>query len=213
MATRTYAEYWIAMMVRGFLAIVFASAVLFISGLAATILLLPLAIVISFLCLAAYGVIDSAIVIVSSFMIPHHRPGRFALRLQGIVGVIIGALLFSLVYDRATLRWYLYLAAAQAASVAVAELIAARGTSANHGSQWCYVSAAIAGTSSVVLLSSGNLDHRRMAWVIYGYLGLFGLNLVAVSAKMIFARDQATADPVSDGSIPGELPAKLATNP
>ena len=209
MATRTFVEYWVAMMVRGFLAIVFASAVLFISGLATTILLLPLAVVISFLCLAAYGVLDSAIVIASSFMIPHDRPGRLALRLQGIAGVIIGALLFSLVFDRATLRWYLYLAAAQAASVAVAELIAARGTSAHHGSQWCYVSAAIAGISAVVLLSSGNLDHRRMAWIIYGYLGLFGLNLVALSAKMIFAKHGMPADPASDRSISGELPANF----
>lgn len=209
MVTQPYAAYWIAMMVRGFLAIIFATAVLFISGLATTILLLPLAVVISFLCLAAYGVLDSAIVIVSSFMIPHDRPGRLAFRLQGVAGVIIGALLFSLVLDRATLRWYLYLAALQAASVAVAELIAARGTSAHHGSQWCYVSAAIAGTSAVVLLSSGNLDHRRMAWVIYGYLGLFGLNLVALSAKMVFARHRMPAGPASDGSIPGELPANL----
>lgn len=212
MATQPYAEYWIAMLVRGFLAIIFATAVLFISGLATTILLLPLAVVISFLCLAAYGVLDSAIVIASSFMIPHDRPGRLAFRLQGIAGVIIGALLFSLVFDRATLRWYLYLAAVQATSVAVAELIAARGTSAHHGLQWCYASASIAGVSAVVLFSSGNLDHRRMAWVIYGYLGLFGLNLVALSAKMVFAKYRTSAGPASGGSALDELPARAAVN-
>ncbi len=69
---------------------------------------------ISILCLAAYGVVDSAIVIASSFMIPINRQGRLVLRLQGVVGVIIGMLLFSIANNRITLHWFLYLAAAQA---------------------------------------------------------------------------------------------------
>ncbi len=186
---RPYTEYWIAMMVRGTIALLAATAGLAVSGIAATILLLPLAIVISILCLAAYGVLDSAIAIVSSFMVPSNRPGRMALRLQGIAGVVIGVLMFSVVNDRVRLPWFLYLAALQAATVAVAEVIAARGTADHHESNWCYVSASIAALSAVVLLSVGNLGHREMAWVIYGYLGLFGLNLIALSAKMLFARN------------------------
>ncbi len=184
-----YTRYWIAMMVRGGLAVLAATAGLFVSGLAKTILLLPLAIVISILCLAAYGILDSAIVIASSFMIPAGRPGSVALRLQGAIGVVLGVLMFSGVYDKVALSWFLYLAAMQAATVAVAELVAARGTAAQHGTRWCFGSAAIAAVSAVALLAVRNLDHRRMAYVIYAYLCLFGLNLLAVSAEMLFGRD------------------------
>ncbi|MEI9977615.1 MAG: hypothetical protein WDN23_01215 [Edaphobacter sp.] len=202
---RPYTEYWAAMMVRGFVAILFSTAVLFISGLAATILLLPLAIVISMLCLAAYGVLDSVIVIASSFMVPADRPGRLMLLLLGVVGVAIGILMFSIIYDRVTLHWFLYLAAAQAFAVAVAELIAARRTSAHHGSKWCYTSAAIAAVSAAVLLSLRNLEHWTTAWVIYGYLGLFGLNLVALSANMLFARahSSSTIEPITRDNVHG----------
>ncbi len=192
---RPYTEYWIAMMVRGTIALLAATAGLAVSGLAATLLLLPLAIVISILCLAAYGVLDSAIVIASSFMIPINKPGRLIFKLQGAAGVIIGVLMFSAVNGRVELPWFLYLAAAQAATVAVAEVIAARGTSGHHESNWCYVSAAIAAASAIALVSVVNLDHRRMAWVIYGYLGLFGLNMVALSARMLFARHSHMSAP------------------
>jgi len=185
---KAYSEYWAATMMRGFFAIVMSIGVLFIPEMASTILLLPFAIAISILCLAAYGVIDSAIIFTTSFMIPAKKPGRFALRMQGICGAAIGILLFAVVYDRVDLRWFLYLAAIQAAGLAVAELIVARGTSLHHGSKWCYASAIIAAVSSIALASfGGDLSPRELAWLIYGYLGIFGFNLFALSARMLFA--------------------------
>jgi hypothetical protein len=135
---KTYSEYWAAMMIRGILAVVAGTGVLFIPEMASTILLLPFAVVISILCLAAYGTIDSAIILTTSFMIPRQQPGRLALRMQGICGAAIGILLFALVSDRVELHWYLYLAALQAATAAITEFIVARGTSAHHGAKWCY---------------------------------------------------------------------------
>lgn len=64
-----YLEYWIAAMIRGLLAILASAAVLIIPEMVSTLLLRPFAIVLSILCLAAYGTIDSAIVITTSFMI------------------------------------------------------------------------------------------------------------------------------------------------
>jgi hypothetical protein len=174
------------MLLRGFLAVLAGTAILFLTGIAATILLLPLAIVSTILCLAAYGILDSALVIASSFMIPRNRPGRVMLRLQGLCGLVIGALLFSVIYDRVTIMWFLYLAAAQAAAVAVAEFTVARGTSDHHRSKWCYVSAGIAAVSAVVLVSLGGLGNKDVVWAIYSYLGLFGFNLIALSAWMLF---------------------------
>ena len=174
-------------MVRGLLAIVAGTAVLVIPEMASTILFLPFAIVISILCLAAYGVIDSAIVLTIGFMIPHQRPGRVALKVQGIGGVVIGILLFALVYDRIDLHWFLYLAAIQAAGIAVTEFIVARGTSVHHGARWCYVSAVVAAISAIALLFGRHLSPRELAWLIYGYLGVLGFDLFALSARMLFA--------------------------
>ncbi len=111
---KAYSEYWAASMMRGFLAILISTGVLFIPEMASTILLLPFAIAISILCLAAYGVIDSAIIFITSFMIPA-KAWQIALRMQGICGAVIGILLFAVVYDHVDLRWFLYLAAIQAA--------------------------------------------------------------------------------------------------
>lgn len=67
---KAYSEYWAATLIRGLLAVVAGTGVLFIPEMASTILLLPFAVVISILCLAAYGMIDSAIILTTSFMIP-----------------------------------------------------------------------------------------------------------------------------------------------
>ncbi len=194
---RAYTEYWVAMLLRGFLAVLAGTVILFLTGIAATILLLPLSIVSTILCLAAYGVLDSALVIASSFMIPQKRPGRVVLRLQGLCGLAIGVLMFSVIYNHVTIEWFLYLAAAQTTAVAIAEFVVARGTADHHRSMWCYVSAGIAAVSAIVLISLGGLGHKDVVWAIYSYLGLFGLNLIALSAWMLFEqRHHIAADDV-----------------
>ena len=184
---RSYTEYWAATMIRGLLAILAGTGILFFPAMAETLLLLPFAILLSILCLATYGTIDSAIVLTTSFMVSHRQPGRLALRVQGICGAVIGVLLFALVYDRFDVHWFLYLASVQAATTAVTEFVVARETAAHHAALWCYVSAVVAGVSAVALLFGRNLSPRELAWLLYGYLGLFGFNLFALSARMLFA--------------------------
>ena len=191
---KSYTEYWAATMVRGLLAIVAAMAVLVIPEMAATVLLRPFAVVMSICTLAAYATMDSAVVLVSSFMIPKHKPGAIALRLQGVCGAIIGALLFSLIYKQVNMQWFLYLAALQAASLAVTEFIVAKGTSEHHDARWCYAAATIAALSAVALVCGANLPPRQLAWLIYGYLGVFGFNLFVLSARMLFAERQAVGE-------------------
>src|ERR1700692_395803 len=184
---RAYSEYWVATMIRGLLAILAGTGILFFPEMATTLLLLPFAILISILCLAAYGTIDSSIVLTTSCMVSHRQPGRIALRVQGLCGAVIGVLLFALVYDRIDVHWFLYLASLQAATTAVTEFVVARETAAHHAARWCYAAAAIAGISAVALLFGRNLSPRELAWLLYGYLGLFGFNLFALSARMLFA--------------------------
>jgi hypothetical protein len=188
---RSYTEYWTAMLVRGFLAMVTGTAILFLNCLAATVFLLPWTAVGTVLCLSAYVLLDSSVVVASSYTVPKRRPGRVALRLQGLCGVAIGVLMFSVIYDRVTTAWLLYIAAVQAAATAWGEYMAARGTSDHHRSQWCYVSSGIAAVSAVVLVALAR--SQQAAWAICGYLGVFGLNLVVLSAWMLFERRRVSA--------------------
>jgi len=184
---KTYSEYWTAMLVRGVIAIVAATGILFLPEMTSTILLRPIGLVATILCLAAYGILDSAVVFASSFMI---GPGRVALAMQGLGGAILGILLFALVYDQADLRWFVFLAALQAASTALVEFLVARGTSRHHGARWCYASSAIAAASAVALLLGRNGDPREVTWLLFAYLGVFGFNLFGLSARMLFAEER-----------------------
>src|SRR5215471_2302183 len=97
-------HFWRATVIRGSLALVFGSAVLVIPDMANSLLLLPFAVAVSILCLAAYGVLDSAVIFVTSFMASSRIP-KIALRLQGTFGVIVGVTLFFIVYDRMRMEW------------------------------------------------------------------------------------------------------------
>jgi hypothetical protein len=59
----------------------------------------------------------------------------------------------------------------------MAEFAAAGGTSVHHGARWCYAAAVVAVLSTFSLLTAGN----------YGYLGIFGVTLLAPSSRMFFA--------------------------
>lgn len=183
----TYTRYWVTSLVRGIVALLAGLAVLVLPSMITLVFLLPFAILISMLCLAVYGVVDSVIVLVTSFMVPQDQAGRWALRVQGIGGAIFGALLFFLVYDRAQLEWFVYLAALQAMGVAITEFTVARHTSIHHGSRWCYASAAVAILSAIGLVFGRGLEPQGIAWLVFGYLGVFGFSLVVLSARMLFA--------------------------
>jgi hypothetical protein len=196
----TYTNYWIASMMRGAIAVLAGLAILVLPQAISLVFLLPFAILLSMMCLAAYGMVDSIIVLMTSFLIPHHESGRAALRAQGSVGVICGALLFFLVYDRAQLHWFLYLAALQAIGVAVTEFTVARGISVHDGSRWSFAAALVAGISSVVLLLGRNLEPQNLVWLLFGYVGVFGCTLCLLSARMLFAERRFETGVAESGS-------------
>ena len=59
-------------------------------------------------------------------------------------------------------------------------------------------SAFVAAFSAIALLFGANLNPRELAWLLYGYLAVFGFNLFALSAGMLFAERQLlhTAVPI-----------------
>jgi uncharacterized membrane protein HdeD (DUF308 family) len=182
---KSYSEYWTATLIRGIVAILAGTGVLFFPEMASTILLRPFGIVITILCLAAYVILDSAIVLVTSFIIRRGQPGRIPLRLQGLAGATIGILLFALVYNRVDLQFFVYLAILQASSTAIVEFLVAQGTALNHGANWCYASSLIAAASAIALLIGRNQEPREVTWLLFAYLGVLGFNLAALATHML----------------------------
>jgi hypothetical protein len=183
-------HFWIATVARGILALITGSAIMVIPDMARTFLLLPIAIVVSIFCLAAYGVLDSAIVFITSFVVSSRAP-KAALRLQGAFGVIVGVLLLSVIYDRVNLQWFLYLIAFQALCTTVAEFVFARHAFTRSTSVWNYAAAAVAllfliaySFAAIVLVDA--LSAQHIAWLIYGYLLALGFAQCLTAARMLY---------------------------
>ena len=185
-------HFWFTTLERGFVALFVGSAIWVVPDMAGSLLLLPLAIVFSVLALGAYGVVDSAFVLLSSTMVLSRRAAT-ALRVQGVVGIAVGALLFAVVYRQARLEWFLILAGLQALCVGATEMVVARHTSRHAMAKVSYGAAMVAlcfGVAYFVLCveSAGRLSSREICWLIYGYLLAFGLLLSTTALYMLLGR-------------------------
>lgn len=183
-------RFWIATMGRGLLALVFGSAVMIFPDLATTLILLPLAVALSVLCLAVYGLFDSLIVIASSFT-ACSPTAKVVLRIQGIIGTLVAVAMLSIVYEKVRLEWFFYLIAIQALCTAISEFIVAHHAFTRSESIWDYASAAVAGVCGVGYLVAGiffdgKLVAREVEWLIYGFLVAFGFALSATATRMLY---------------------------
>ncbi|MCU1323666.1 MAG: hypothetical protein JWM43_3315 [Acidobacteriaceae bacterium] len=190
-------HFWVTNLIRGLLALAVGSGAIVIPDLAATLLFLPFAVIISALCLSVYAILDSALVFISSFMLPS-KTEAFTLRVQGILGVSFGVALLSLVYDKVHLHWFLYMIAAQAFFTAIVECIIARHAHTRGASIWNYAAsiAALAfaiGYSCVAVTAETEREPREIAWLIFGYLLSFGLAQCITAARELFSK-QSTAE-------------------
>lgn len=189
-------HFWITTMARGFVALLTGSAILIVPDLARTILLRPIALAVAITGLAAYGVVDSALVFVSSFMINSAR-AKVALRFQGFVGVVVGLLLLSVVYDHVQLKWFLSLAAIQALCMAVAETVVARHATDRPVGRWNHSTAAIAvvffALYTYLRIHGDNLSSRALSWSLYAYLVALGIAECITAARMLYANEHSIA--------------------
>jgi len=188
---RKDAYFWIVMLMRGIVALLMGSMVLIIPDMARTLLLLPLAMVIAILGLATYGVVDSAFVLVSSFM-TESRAARAGLLVQGSVGISIGLLLLIVVFEKVHLEWFLILGAFQAACAGVGEMVVAKHARTHEISRWNYAAGAIALVSSIGYLTlligfANRLNSELISWLLYGYLIAFGIAQSITAARMLYA--------------------------
>ena len=188
-------HFWVATLVRGVMALLVGSAVLVIPDMATTLLLLPFAVAVSILCLAAYGILDSATIFTTSFMAASAR-ARIALCLQGIMGSIVGLLLFFVVFDKVRLHWFLYLIGLQALCTGAAEWVVAKHASTQETSIWNYAASAIAFLCGGAYIAEAaafgeDLMPRTVAFLIFGYLVAFGMAECITAARMLYADREA----------------------
>jgi len=187
---------WWTTLIRGFLALIAGSAIMVVPDMAKTLLLLPLALTMAILGLAVYGVLDSVLVFVMSYM-ASSRPARIALRLQGVVGVTVGTLLYLVFFNEIKLHWFLSLAAIQSLSTAVAEFMVARHSPTHATSVWNLTAAAVALVFSctyfyIVLFVVDRMVPQDVSWLVYAYLVAFGIAQCLTAARMLYG-DRNTA--------------------
>lgn len=202
-------HFWYTTLARGFVALFVGSAAWVIPDMARSLLLLPIAIAFSVLALAAYGVLDSALVLLSSTMSRSKRVTA-ALRVQGVVGMAVGVLLFTVVYERVQLEWFFLLAGVQALCVGVTEVVVARHTTSHAKSVWNYGAAVLSFSFSCMYLLlrfafTANLNAQEICRLIYGYLLAFGLFQSVTALRMLFGGRHAAGltDARSKGKSPG----------
>lgn len=192
-------HFWAVILMRGFIALLAGSCVLIIPDMARTLLLLPIAVVISILGLATYGVIDSVLVLISSFMTESPK-ARTVLLLQGTAGIAIGVFLLFIVFEQVRLEWFLSLAALQALGTGVGELTVARHAVKRSVSVWNYAAGVIAILAGVMYATlrigyAAVLQQREISWLVYAYLVAFGIAQCLTAARMIYADRQLFLHP------------------
>jgi len=188
---KTDEHFWWTTLVRGFVALIAGSLIVVIPDMARTLLLLPLAIVVALLGLAVYGILDSVLVFVTSYMAAS-RPAQIALRLQGVVGIAVGVLLIWMFSDYVQMSWFLILIAFQSLSVAIAEFLVARHSKTASTSHWNFAAAGVALSFScayfyILFAHAAQMVPQEISWLVFGYLLAFGTAQCLTAARMLYA--------------------------
>lgn len=197
-------HFWWTTLIRGFLALLIGSVIMIVPDMARTLLLLPIAVVVAMLSLAMYGVIDSVLVFVTSYMVVS-RPAKIALRMQGIVGVTVGVLLYWVFFGQVRLHWFLILISVQAFSTAVAEFLVARHSRTHATSHWNFTASAVAFGFSctygyIAVRFADQMIAEQISWLLFGYLLVFGIAQCLTAARMLYS-DHHLRPPSDDALV------------
>jgi hypothetical protein len=183
--------FWWTTLARGFLALTAGSAILVIPDTARTFLSLPIAVVVAIFGLAVYGVLDSVLLFVTSYMAAS-RAAKIALRVQGSIGVTVGILLIWAFSDYVQISWFLIFIVIQSLSTAIAEFLVARHSRITVDSRWNFAAAAVAfvfccSYSYVLFFHLAQLVPREVSWLVFGYLLAFGIAQCLTAARMLYS--------------------------
>ncbi|MBW4028957.1 MAG: hypothetical protein HIU93_16455 [Acidobacteria bacterium] len=184
-------DFWWITLIRGLIALLAGSLIVVIPAMANLFILLPIAIVVAILGLAIYGILDSVLVLITSFLVST-RPTRAALRIQGASGVALGICLVWLFSDYVQLSWFLILIVIQSLMTAIVEFLVARHSMSHSTSRWNFSAAGFAFLFSllyayVLFFQAVAMTTREISWLIFGYLLALGTAQCFTAARMLYS--------------------------
>ncbi|WP_244501922.1 hypothetical protein [Terriglobus roseus] len=179
-------------LVRGGLAFLTGCLVMVTVDMDKSLLLVSVGIAVAVAALAVYGIVDSVLLLASSLAYPHRWPRR-VMQIQGALGIVIGALFLTLLFDHAAVEWFLPMAVVQAFSTAVGEFVLLNHNRAQRWALWDFAGAFVATcfgvTYTAIRIHAGSrFSPAELATAIYLYLLLFGLAQSATSLRMLFSK-------------------------
>ncbi len=188
---------WTMTLVRGGIAIMTGCLVMITVDMEKTILLVSVGVAMAVTALALYGILDSLLILASSFAYPHVWPRR-AMQVQGTIGIVIGTLLLSLLFDHAGVEWFLPMAVVQALSTAVGEVVLLNHTREQRWAVWDLAGAFVATCFGVVytvmrIHAGTGFSPVELTRAIYLYLLLFGAAQAVTSVRMLMSRPASSA--------------------
>lgn len=197
-------HFWWTTLIRGFLALLIGSIIMIVPDMARTLLLLPIAVVVAMLSLAMYGVLDSVLVFVTSYMVAS-LPAKIALRMQGMIGMTVGILLYWVFFGQVRLHWFLILISVQAFSTAIAEFLVARHSRTHATSHWNFTASAVAFGFSctycyIAVALADQMIAEQISWLLFGYLLIFGIAQCLTAARMLYS-DRQHRTPSDDALV------------
>ncbi|HUS18468.1 MAG TPA: hypothetical protein VMZ25_02360 [Terriglobales bacterium] len=189
---REVIHHWWIFGLRSLLAIALAAAIFLLQAWAKFSLLDAVTIPFMIIALSLYGILDSFLLIYQGMQFPSHSPARPISITQGICGGAIGAILLTVLFRAAELRWFLYLITAQAAITGFFEVLSGLRFTGHLRDEWACFAAGAASMGFAVLLQAttvSNTEHA-LSWFL-GYalllaasMGWFSLRLRTLNREL-----------------------------
>jgi hypothetical protein len=214
---KSFHEYWSFVSVRGILALLGASVVVFLPRAIASLFELPVLLGFAIGAFALWAVFDAASSLLLAKLYPAATAGRRALVPQAAATFAIAILIFLTGYRVLPLAGFVWLAAALAAIAAGAEFSMANDSHRTYGCLSCYSTVFALAVAAVALPFCGGLGAADMTLALGAWLSLIGLSEVGLGSRMLFLgyRAEHPATPISmdwkdllDGAV-APLPAAL----
>lgn len=197
---KPFHQYWTFSAIRGVITVFAAVAILSIPQAAASMLTIPVLVVLAVDCLAAYSFFDAAIMVLLGKLLPVRAMNLKALYAQAFMAASTGALLFMVVYGTINLRWLMWIVASQAALAGLAELVIARDTHREYGCLSCYSTVFVLAIAAMSLPFAGGLSTTNTSLALASYIGAYGASELLLGARMLFLeyRSEHPATPLSE---------------
>ena len=185
------ARSWWALLLRGVAALLFAALALLWPGLTFGILLVLF---------ASFAILDGSLAIVAATRAVSEKRRWIALALEGVVGVVVGVLVFT--WPGVSAVTLAYLIAFWAIVTGIFELAVAMRMRRLMKGEWTM---ALGGFASLVfgflIAARPGTGALAFVWILGAYAALFGVLLIGLGLKLRLATDDGLLDSSKRGII------------